>query len=173
MLFRSLSVDIFWMTSQPSEPRLQRRAREAQALRENLLRRKAQTRAREESVAAIEEVLAFWFGRPGEPDYGSMRERWFRRDDAFDAEIAARFGARVEAAAAGALDDWAASPRGTLALLILLDQFPRNMYRGQARAFAADAHARAIAGHAVDAGQDQALEPVERVFVYLPFEHAE
>ncbi len=84
-----------------------------------------------------------------------------------------RFLATVERAAAGDLTAWEMEPRSLLALIVVLDQFPRNMFRGNARAFATDAHALAAAQRMVAAGWDQGLSPVERMFVYLPFEHAE
>ena len=116
------------------------------------------------------EILAFWFADG--PD--TFREAWFRRDDAFDAAIRERFGVATAAARAGALDDWAALPDSALALLVLLDQFPRNLHRGSAEAFASDAHARAIAREVVLAHRfDLALSRTERVFLYLPFEHSE
>jgi uncharacterized protein (DUF924 family) len=116
------------------------------------------------------EILGFWFAEG--PD--TFREAWFKRDDAFDAAIRDRFGVATAAAAAGALDDWAGQPDSALALLILLDQFPRNLHRGSAAAFAADAHALAIARDVVLAHRfDLALTPTERVFLYLPFEHSE
>lgn len=125
------------------------------------------------SVAAPQAVLDFWFGRPGEPEHGQQRAAWFVKDPAFDARIRALFLPTVEAALNGDLDSWTATPRGALALLIVLDQFPRNLFRGTAKAFAGDAQARALAGKMVDAGFDQQLAPVERVFAYLPFEHSE
>ena len=121
----------------------------------------------------VDDVLAFWFSAPGAADYGEARTAWFRKDDAFDAQIRARFLAEVEAAIAGHRDDWAASPQGALALFILLDQFPRNLFRNTARAFAGDAGALALARHVVEQGWDRQLRPVQRVFVYLPFEHSE
>lgn len=121
-------------------------------------------------MSAALEILEFWF----QGDATVMREAWFRRDDTFDEAIRQRFSALVVPAREGALDGWAAAPEGTLALLILLDQFPRNLFRGSAEAFASDAHARAIARRAVlEQGQDRALHPVQRVFLYLPFEHSE
>jgi uncharacterized protein (DUF924 family) len=115
-----------------------------------------------------DDVLDFWF--QGDP--AAWREqRWFQRDDAFDAEIRARFALAVESARDGALDAWAATAAGALALVIVLDQFPRNIHRGSHLAFAGDAHARRIAGRALSwAG---GLAPVQRVFLYLPFEHSE
>jgi uncharacterized protein (DUF924 family) len=119
------------------------------------------------------DILAFWFGRPGDPAYGQARSVWFRKDAGFDDEIRSRFLADVEAALAGQLAHWAATPDGLLALLILLDQFPRNLFRGEARAFAGDAQALALAATAVAEGWDQPLSAVEKLFVYLPFEHSE
>lgn len=109
-------------------------------------------------------VLAFW--RAAGPD------KWFEKDDAFDAEIRARFLATYEAAVAGRLA-WDETPDGALALVIVLDQFPRNMFRDSARAFAADPLARAVASRAIERGFDQVAAPSERSFFYLPFEHSE
>lgn len=123
--------------------------------------------------AMVDDVLAYWFGAPDAADYGRARAAWFRKDDAFDAQIRARFLAEVEAAIAGQRNDWVASQQGALALFILLDQFPRNLFRNTARAFAGDTAALALARHVVDQGWDRQLLPVQRVFVYLPFEHSE
>lgn len=161
------------MSADPPSIRPERRAREAAALRENLRRRKAQSRERAGDQVMINEILAFWFLPTDDPGRGAMRDVWFKRDAAFDAEIAGRFGGAVEAAATGALDSWASLPEGALALIVLLDQFPRNLFRGQARAFATDAKARAIAAQAVALGFDRLREPLERLFIYLPFEHGE
>jgi len=124
---------------------------------------------------AAEALLAFWFG--GEPLVGeALGERmrtWFSVDPAFDAELRARFEPLVRMAAAGALDTWAASPRGRLALILLLDQLPRNLYRGEPRAFATDAQALAWTLSGMDAGLDRALPPIERTFFYMPMQHAE
>jgi uncharacterized protein (DUF924 family) len=114
------------------------------------------------------DVLDFWFGTdPVE------RPEWFRADPAFDREIAERFGPLIDTALAGKLDDWAATPRGALARVIVLDQFTRNAFRGTPRAFAGDAQALAAARRMVREGQDEALPALQRTFVYLPFEHAE
>jgi uncharacterized protein (DUF924 family) len=115
-------------------------------------------------AASPDTVLAFW--RAAGPD------KWFKKDAAFDAEIRARFLATYQAAAAGALA-WDDSPEGALALLIVLDQFPRNMFRASARAFAADALARTIATRAIERGFDRHIPVAERGFFYLPFEHSE
>lgn len=119
------------------------------------------------------DVLDFWFGAVDSAQHGRMRPEWFRKSDAFDAEIRTRFEAIYEAAARDDLAHWRAQPLSALALTVVLDQFPRNMYRGTARAFAADTLARDVARHMVAQGYDQVLKPVERHFVYLPYEHAE
>lgn len=123
----------------------------------------------------FEAVLGDWFGPLG-PDGApaeAKQRRWFQGGAELDAELRVRFGAEVEAALAGQREAWAATPRGRLALVVLLDQFPRNIYRGTARAFAGDAGALRHAQAAVDAGEDTRLAPIERQFLYLPFEHAE
>ena len=119
-----------------------------------------------------EEILEFWFGRPGTADYGSTRRAWFGKDAAFDAATAYRFGAAIETALSGGFTDWAA-PRGMLARILLLDQFTRNSFRDTPRAFAGDAQALSLAQAAVALGHDQKLVAVERWFMYMPFVHAE
>lgn len=115
-------------------------------------------------------ILDFWFA--GNRD--TTQERWFKRDEAFDAAIRMQFGASLEPARDGAFDAWVADARGALALTILLDQFPRNLHRGSPLAFASDAKARAVARQAVlEHRLDLALTPTERCFLYLPFEHSE
>ncbi len=116
-------------------------------------------------------VLDFWFGAEGSPQHGQVRAEWFGKDAAFDAQIAQRFGPLVEQALAGGLAHWATQPAGTLARIVLLDQFTRNMFRDTARAFAGDALALAAARALVANGSDTALRPEQRVFAYLPFEH--
>lgn len=111
-------------------------------------------------------VLDFWFS-------DRARAVWFERDKAFDAEIAARFGDAVHAAQNGAFENWRQSPDGCLALLILLDQMARNIFRGQAKAYLGDIRAREIADAALRQGFDQMLPYDRRRFFYLPFEHAE
>ncbi len=113
-------------------------------------------------------VLSFWLGEPPAP-----QKQWFARSDATDAEIRTRFGATIESAARGELDAWASTPLGRVALVIVLDQFSRNVFRGTARAFAQDARALALALEAIASGEDLALGPVERHFLYMPFMHAE
>jgi uncharacterized protein (DUF924 family) len=118
-------------------------------------------------------ILDFWFGAPGTPGCGATRTEWFRKDGNFDAEIARRFGPVIEQALAGGLLEWDAAPEPALARILLLDQFTRNVFRDTPRAFAGDALALAAAQQMVATGSDAALLPVQRAFVYLPFEHAE
>lgn len=124
-------------------------------------------------MTAPQEILDFWFGAPGTPEHGTARELWFRKSDATDATIRERFGPDVEAALAGQRHDWQRGPREKLALLLLLDQFTRNMFRDTPRAFAGDPQALALAQAMVARGDDRLLVPLERWFVYLPFEHSE
>jgi uncharacterized protein (DUF924 family) len=118
-------------------------------------------------------VLAFWFGAPGSPARGQARAEWFRKDDKFDDEIRHRFGESVAIALAGGFGEWCTTAEGSLARILLLDQFTRNIFRGTARAFAGDERARATAEDAVARGFDRELPVRERWFVYMPFEHAE
>jgi uncharacterized protein (DUF924 family) len=111
------------------------------------------------------EVLAFW--RAAGPD------KWFEKDDAFDGEIRERFLDTYTAAAAGRLAAWEEDAESVLALVIVLDQFPRNMFRGDARTYAADPLARAVADRAIARGFDRRYAPPDRRFFYLPFEHSE
>ena len=120
---------------------------------------------RTETVTTPSDILAFW--RDAGPD------KWFKRDDAFDAEIREKFLATYEAAAAGKLSEWEATPDGALALCIVLDQFPRNMFRGDARTFAADPRAREVANRALKRGYDQDVPEEDRGFLFLPFMHSE
>ena len=126
------------------------------------------------------EILDFWFGPPDDPGHGQTRPAWFKKDPAFDAEIARRFGPLVEAALRAdegdASRDWITQPlqaQPALARLILLDQFTRNCYRGTPRSFAGDGQALHIARALVASGRDRELSGVQRQFAYLPFEHAE
>ena len=116
-------------------------------------------------IATPGQILAFW--REAGPN------RWFEADAAFDGDIRARFMSAYEAAARGALNDWEDSGDGTLALLVLLDQFPRNLFRGEARAYATDMQARAVADQAISRGFDREFPIAERQFFYLPFMHSE
>ncbi len=120
-----------------------------------------------------EEVLSFWFGNEGEPGYGEFRDAWFRKDPAFDEKICERFGSLYERAAAGELDGWRESAESCLALVICLDQFSRNMFRGDGRTHAADGKALETARYAVEHALDRELPPFQRMFVYMPFMHSE
>ena len=120
-----------------------------------------------------ETLLDFWFGARGSPERGKSRAMWFKKDEAFDAALHAKFGVLHTEARAGQLQAWEAQPKSALALIILLDQFSRNMFRGQPESFAGDAVALRLARAVITRGQDTALLPVMRQFVYLPFEHSE
>jgi uncharacterized protein (DUF924 family) len=112
-------------------------------------------------------ILTFWLGD------GSRDKRWFEKSGAFDEQVRRRFLGLHEEAATGMLRRWRDEPAACLALIVLLDQLPRNMFRGTPRAFATDAAALDTARQAVSRGDDRAMLPLERMFVYLPFEHAE
>lgn len=129
-------------------------------------------------VKSAQDVLDFWFGTPGSAIWNTARKEWFTKRDAFDATIRDTFlptwQAAYEGAHGGAADDWSSTPEGTCARLILLDQFPRNMFRGDPRTFATDAQAQALARRMLAQGWDRELPtPWHRMFCYLPFEHAE
>lgn len=121
----------------------------------------------------IRAVNTFWFGEADDPAYGQARPQWFKKDPAFDAEIEKRFLKVIDTAAEGHLDMMAESPEGAVALVLVLDQFPRNVFRGDARAFAHDQKALAVAKRAVARGFDAEVLPMMRPFLYLPFEHSE
>jgi uncharacterized protein (DUF924 family) len=118
-----------------------------------------------DNIATPADVLAFW--REAGPD------RWFTADEAFDAEIREKFLPTYQAAAAGQIADWDATPDGALALVIVLDQFPRNMFRGSAQCYASDPLARATANRALKRGYDLDVPEQERGFLFLPFMHSE
>jgi len=117
----------------------------------------------------IVEVLDFWFGTPR----GKARAQWFRKDEKLDGEIRRRFGELHAAAARRELEGWRAKPESMVALVVVLDQISRNMFRNYARAFAQDAHARECSREALSRGDEARALPVERMFLYLPFEHSE
>ncbi|WP_426409827.1 DUF924 family protein [Bradyrhizobium ganzhouense] len=110
-------------------------------------------------------ILAFW--------REAGRDAWYKRNDAFDAEVRRRFLPLWQKAAAGALDSWEGSDDGALALVIVLDQFPRNIFRGTPEAFASDAQARDVARRAIARGTDRRIDPILLEFLYLPFMHSE
>jgi uncharacterized protein (DUF924 family) len=121
------------------------------------------------------EVLEFWFGDAlASPEQlGPRSELWFRQDDEFDRQIQQRFGSLPERAARGELDGWRGEAFSALALVLVLDQFPRNLYRRSARAFEFDPLAREVALESIAGGFDEALHPLQASFFYLPLEHAE
>jgi uncharacterized protein (DUF924 family) len=124
-------------------------------------------------MSQAKEILDFWFGNPDEPDFGKPRKFWFTKNSEFDQQIRNRFLSDYQQAAASQLDDWKMTPQSCLALIILLDQFPRNMFRNQPQAFATDSQALMYAQYAVTCGFDKQLLPIQRWFIYLPFEHSE
>lgn len=111
------------------------------------------------------DIITFWTN--------AGRERWYAKNDAFDAEVAARFRLSYEAARDGALASWETSDDGMLALILLLDQFPRNLFRDDPRAFATDPQACALAKRAIDGGVGDRVDPQMRQFVYMPLMHSE
>ncbi len=123
----------------------------------------------------LQAILDFWFGDPQteETTYQARRKFWFGKQPEFDAAIGQKFREDYEQAANGKLDAWRQEPLGCLGLIIVLDQFSRNMFRDTPQAFATDAKALSVAQQAVAQGFDQALQPLQRMFVYLPFEHSE
>lgn len=124
-------------------------------------------------ASSIRDILDFWFLPLSDPGYGKPRELWWKSTPELDREITARFGTLPGKAAAGALDGWANSPDGALALILLCDQFSRNIHRKTAKAFAADPKARAIARMALARFYPAAFPLDMRLFFYMPFQHSE
>jgi uncharacterized protein (DUF924 family) len=122
-----------------------------------------------------EAVLAFWFGAPGNATEiaGRQSRLWFGKSPANDQTVIEHFAATLAAASAGGLDRWVGTPRGRLALVIVLDQFPHHIFRDRPQAFATDPQALGLTLAALAADEDRQLTPIERVFLYLPLEHAE
>jgi uncharacterized protein (DUF924 family) len=123
----------------------------------------------------IEAVLAFWFAEPelSAPQIDTRMDVWFGEDSVFDLECKKQFDGDVEDASEGRLDHWAHQPRGRLALILLLDQFRRNIYRNTAGAFAKDKAALKFCVEGAMAKVDRGLQPIERAFFYMPLQHAE
>ncbi len=119
------------------------------------------------------DILDFWFGHPDEPSYGKPQAFWFNKTPDFDQAVRSKFLKEYQKAADGYLDDWIDLPNNCLALILLLDQFPRNMFRDTPEAFATDWEALSAAQQAIARGYDLAFLPVQRWFIYLPFEHSE
>ena len=124
-------------------------------------------------MSIAQAILDFWFTPSSSPEYGHFRSVWFQKNPEFDAMIRNRFGAVYQQAAAGQLTPWQGAAQTCLALILLLDQFPRNLFRGTAQAFATDLQALATAKYAVAQGYERELLPVQRWFIYCPFEHSE
>jgi uncharacterized protein (DUF924 family) len=118
-------------------------------------------------------VLTLWFGAEDDPARRDFKQWWFQRSDTLDATLIALFTKAAGDAIAGRLDDLLETPRGALALIILLDQFPRNIWRGRDKSFSGDTKARALAQEVIKRGYDREYTVVERLFCYLPFEHSE
>jgi uncharacterized protein (DUF924 family) len=129
----------------------------------------------EEDQARIDAILAFWFKEQelSAPQIDRRMDIWFGEDQAFDHEIRQEFAADVEQATAGELDHWAQDPRGRLALIILLDQFRRNIHRGTAGAYEKDNVALKLCVEGAMEKKDKGLTPIQRVFFYMPLQHAE
>lgn len=126
-------------------------------------------------TASIADLLSFWIGEPAQtaPQLLAKYQRWYQGGPQLDQEIRQRYGALIEAAIAGELGSWRSSVSGRLALLILLDQFTRNVYRGEARAFSGDAAALELALDSIDRGAHYSYSLEERLFVLMPLVHAE
>jgi len=128
-------------------------------------------------MAGIDDILGYWFDGAGDDDVIDAQhpcyQRWFRGGRPVDAYITQTFGADLDDARAGGRDRWRQTSRGALALVVLLDQFPRHVYRGDARAFDSDETALAVTRECIASGADEALALVERIFFYLPIQHSE
>ena len=119
------------------------------------------------------DVLDFWFGHPDDPASGQYRIVWFQPDETFIAQAREQFADAFQRAAAGELEDWQDTPEGSLALVLLLDQFSNLLHRGEAGAFASDEAAREVTKRAIERGFDQEFPELDRWFFYLPLEHSE
>lgn len=125
----------------------------------------------------IQSVIQFWFGdfdcHPSNLPEAKFIARWWMKDDEFDDAIRVKFGDLIEQASRSELDDWKNSAKGTLALIILLDQFRRNIYRGTNKMYSSDAKALELTLHCINSGQIDELHRIEKVFIYMPLEHSE
>ncbi len=121
----------------------------------------------------IDTILTFWFSSPTSETYGQRQAMWFESSSKIDQKIKMEYEGIYEEAKKGNLDAFQKTPKGILALILLFDQFPRNMFRGSKKAFETDTQARVLAQKAIDLGFDQALPAFMRPFIYLPFEHSE
>lgn len=124
-------------------------------------------------LRSAQDVLEFWFGAPGDAFYNQPRAEWFQKNPAFDRCIWERFYDLYRKGAAGELGAWEEKPDDVLALILLFDQFPRNMFRGDPKAFATDEKALSLAQHMIARGEDASFPGVRRLFIYLPLEHSE
>lgn len=122
-------------------------------------------------MSEVAQILDFWFSNPQAP--AGTRKVWFAKDPNFDQLICSRFQNDYQAAATGQLDQWQESPQGCVALILLLDQFPRNMFRDTPAAFDTDPQALAVTEHAIRHSFDQKLPPLQRWFLYIPLMHSE
>lgn len=140
-----------------------------------LLSESADATITDDDQIRIDAVLAFWFKEKelSAPQIDGRMDVWFGGDSVFDEEVAAEFGTDVEKASEGDLNHWAHQPRGRLALIILLDQFRRNIHRGTAKAYAKDKLALKLCVEGAMEGTDKGLTPIQRVFFYMPLQHAE
>jgi uncharacterized protein (DUF924 family) len=124
-------------------------------------------------MTSYTDILDFWFLPKSHPDHGTNRPQWFQKNDDFDAEITARFLQTYEKARKGELLSWCDHKEGTLALILVFDQFPRNMFRGSPKSFETDAKALELARHMMSSGFFDQLQDFEKTFAVLPFEHSE
>ncbi len=128
---------------------------------------------KQENSVAWTTIIDFWFGKPEDKAYGSPQKFWFVKEEQFDRQVRSRFLETYQQAASGQLSQWQEQALSCLALIIVLDQFPRNMFRNSPKAFATDSDALKLAKYAVAKGFDRQLLSVQRWFIYLPFEHSE
>ena len=128
---------------------------------------------KKETFVAWTTVIDFWFGQPEDPVYGKPQKFWFVKDHKFDLTCRSRFLETYQQAATGKLIQWQEQALSCLALIIVLDQFPRNMFRNSPKAFATDPQALKVSKYALSQNLDRQLLPVQRWFIYIPFEHSE